>query len=142
MTSIREATLNDSKAINRLSAQLGYGVISDDVARERFGQVLDAGNDKVWVCEEGGQVIGWIHAFKALRGAFGPFIEIGGLVVELSCRKRGAGRGLVEEAKQWADEQQLSFRVRCNALRSDAHLFYQALGFIKSKEQHVFDARY
>ena len=142
MTSIRKATLNDSKVINQLSEALGYGVVSDDVARDRFQQILESDNDKVWVYEENGQVFGWIHAFMALRVASDPVIEIGGLVVDPAFRKRGAGRGLVKEAKQWADEQQLSLRVRCNAMRSDTHLFYQAIGFGKSKEQYIFDSRH
>ena len=142
MTSIRQATLNDSKVINLLSEALGYGVVSEDVARDRFHRILESDNDKVWVYEENGQVFGWIHAFTTLRVASDSFVEIGGLVVDPTLRKRGVGRVLVKEVMQWAAEQQVSLRVRCNALRSDTHLFYEAIGFNKSKEQYVFDSRY
>lgn len=139
---IRKAAFEDLSAINRLSAEFGYGVVSEEVARERVRKVLDSEIDELWVYEEGGQVFGWIHAIIALRVASEPFVEIGGLVVDSAFRKRGAGRALVAEAKQWADELQLSLRVRCNAMRSATHLFYESIGFSKSKEQYVFVSRY
>ncbi len=35
-----------------------------------------------------GKIIGWIHAFKALRIETKPFIEIGGLVVDEIYREK------------------------------------------------------
>lgn len=138
---IRQAKSDDAKAINRLSVQLGYGEVTDDVARNRIEQLLSSASDKVWVYQVDDEVVGWIHAFIALRVASAPFIEIGGLAVDSTFRKQGVGRRLIEQAQQWADTNQLSLRVRCNALRSDTHLFYKALGFRPSKEQYVFKSK-
>jgi len=46
----------------------------------------------------------------------------------------------VGEAERWARERGFrKIRVRSNALRTEAHVFYPALGFARSKTQHIYD---
>jgi len=88
MSNIRTATLAESKSINALSLHLGYESTSQEVADERLRCLLQSTNDKVWVFEELGIILGWIHTFKAYRVASGMFYEIGGLVVDSKTRKK------------------------------------------------------
>ncbi|WP_409522937.1 GNAT family N-acetyltransferase [Nitrincola sp. MINF-07-Sa-05] len=84
-------------------------------------------------------IIGWIHAFVALRVGAAPFIEIGGLVVNEAYRRTNVGSRLVQESAAWAKAEQMALRVRCNSIREPTHHFYQALGFKLLKQQHVFE---
>ena len=136
---IREATMDDSSHINRLSWSLGYKEVSDDLAKIRLQFALQSSNDKVWVFEKDAQVLGWVHAFIAHRVASATFVEIGGLAVDPLRLKQGVGRMLVEQTKLWAHERKLSLRVRCNSERSETHKFYEAVGFSKTKNQNVFE---
>ncbi len=139
---IRIATINDFEGINRLGTTLGYEVSSEEHAHQRLLQVLNANNTHhVWVYEEDGRVLGWIHGFVSLRVASEPFIEIGGIVVDDAIRRMGIGTKLIEHIRDWADELGYGLRVRSNTKRQDTHDFYKALGLQEEKEQYVFIRR-
>jgi len=93
------------------------------------------------LAEDNSQIIGWLHAFLALRVASASFVEIGGISVLSSRRKKGIGRGLIFQAQSWAAESGLALRVRCNSLRGETHRFYGAVGFSRVKEQYVFEIK-
>jgi len=138
LAKIRMAMLNDSPAINALSAHLGYAKTSQNIADKRLQCLLDSNNDWVWVYEESHVVLGWIHVFQANRVASADFFEIGGLVVDPTMRKKGIGRQLIEFVHQACSIEASELRVRCNAKREEAHQFYQKVGFSQSKAQYVF----
>lgn len=136
---IRIATINDFEGINRLGKTLGYEVSSEEHARERLLNVLNASNTHhVWVYEEEGRVMGWIHSFVSLRVASDPFVEIGGIVVDDLVRRKGIGTKLVEHVRDWADELKLGLRVRSNVQRGETHDFYREMGLAVEKTQFVF----
>jgi len=137
MANIRSATLNDSIAINDLSFHLGYGVVDHEIAVKRLQHLLESTNDDVWVYEKD-KLLGWIHVFKAHRVASATFYEIGGLVVDPKYRGVGIGRKLVEFVAEQSKHQHMELRVRCNAMRKEAHLFYEKSGFTDAKTQKVF----
>ncbi|MFT2111295.1 GNAT family N-acetyltransferase [Marinomonas sp. 2405UD68-3] len=138
MTKIRMAILSDSPAINALSVHLGYAQPLQDIADKRLQCLLDSNTDWVWVYEESNVVLGWIHVFQANRVASAHFFEIGGLVVDLTMRKKGIGRRLIEFVHHECNIEESELRVRCNAKREGAHQFYQKVGFHRSKTQYVF----
>ena len=138
LINIRCATINDSKSINSLSAHLGYKITSDNIATKRLEYLLESLNDNIWVLEKSNIIVGWIHVFTAHRVASPSFNEIGGLVVDPKERNQGMGRKLVEFVVAESKSRHLEWRVRCNAQREESHLFYEKIGFIKSKTQHVF----
>jgi GNAT superfamily N-acetyltransferase len=85
-------------------------------------------------------VIGWIGVARAIQIEMLSYCEIRGLVVDDKYRKLGVGKTLIENAKQWAKEKgNNKLRLRCNVIRTEAHLFYQHLGFKEIKEQKVFE---
>jgi GNAT superfamily N-acetyltransferase len=136
---IRLANLQDANAIADVASALGYqSAVSEELAIKRLERLLLSSNDKVWVAEFNGQVIGWLHAQHAFRAASADFIEILGLSVSDQARLKGTGRALVEQAKAWALDERLVLRVRTNDVRDGAKKFYTALGFTTTKIQSVF----
>ncbi len=136
---IRRAKPEDAAEISRLVAQLGYPA-SADAMRARIERLLDSTNDFICVAESvDGGLMGWIH------GLFSQFLEsdfraeIVGLVVDEAHFRQGIGRALVESIEAWARANGVTQTiVRCRTERADAHLFYERLGFNRTKTQVVF----
>jgi GNAT superfamily N-acetyltransferase len=62
-----------------------------------------------------------------------------GLVTDSSARRRGLGRELVDVAESWARARGLSaVTVRSNVARELSHPFYETLGYLREKTQHVY----
>jgi GNAT superfamily N-acetyltransferase len=136
---IREISAEDAQAVHLLSQQLGYELSVADTAAQ-IKEVLSRKDNYALVAVVNETIVGWIHAFKAIRIETKPFIEIGGLVVDEQYRSRGVGKKLVTRIKEWCAEQEIhSLRVRSNTKRSEAHQFYTRLGFTEKKEQKVFE---
>ncbi len=139
MIPIRAMTLGDLPRVAELSSQLGYPVALDEL-RRRFDALSGASGNALFV--GGDPVGGWIHveARNSLEG--GPNAEIVGLVVDATTRRSGIGRALVERARAFAVEHGLpKLRVRSNVTREESHRFYPALGFVRSKSQHVYELK-
>ena len=137
---IREAVIGDSKAISAVSKELGYKELPPEITNDLIKTIIDSDLDKLFVFEEN-EIRGWIHFFIANRVASLPFLEIGGLVVSSDFQRKGIGRELVNYAINWAKERKLKTRVRCNSKRVSTHEFYLAIGFTKTKEQHIFEIK-
>ncbi|MCA0238006.1 MAG: GNAT family N-acetyltransferase [Bacteroidetes bacterium] len=136
---LRPMTLADADAVCLLTGQLGYP--SGAVAmQQRIAAVLDHPDHCLYVALADERVVGWIHGFYTLTLESGPFVAIAGLVVDENCRRSGVGKALVRQVAAWPAAQRCGrVRVRCNAVRTESHWFYQALGFREVKEQKVFD---
>lgn len=139
--SIRNAEINDSESIAELSCQLGYN--SENIAiQKRLTEILDNNDHCVLVALENENIVGWIHGFYSRRVESDSFVEIGGLVVDTNYRKKGIAKLLVDEITKWASAKDCGkVRVRCNAIRKEAHDFYMKIGFELNKEQKIFDRR-
>lgn len=135
---IRRATIGDAADITRLSGQLGYPVEAGALA-ERLERVLARNDQLVLVALAEGKAGGWLQAQAAEIIESGFRVEIVGLIVDESVRRRGLGRRLVQEAETWAAG--LSAQtvvVRTNIVRAESHVFYQSLGYRQTKTQHVY----
>jgi len=136
---IREILPEDAIAITGLSHQLGYRVTSAGT-KENLEIITNSINDGAWVAFFEEKIAGWIHVFKTTRVESGTFGEIGGLVVDEAYRRKGIGKLLVDQAKQWCINRDIpALRVRCNSKRTEAHIFYTSLQFHENKEQKVFE---
>jgi GNAT superfamily N-acetyltransferase len=137
---IAPAEPKHAQRIAILSEQLGYSATSADILR-RIHAILDSSSDAAYVAlVEDHLVVGWIHVFYTLRLETAPFCEIGGLVVHEEWRGKGIGGALVEHAKIWTGTKGIDIlRVRSNVIREDAHNFYLGQGFLKLKQQAVFE---
>lgn len=136
---IRAAGLADAAEIARLSAQLGY---PGDVAvfADRLERILRLPTHAVLVCDgANGRLAGFIALEQRLMLESGDKAEVVGLVVDADARRTGAGRSLVAAAECWARARGLhELFLRSNVVRPEAHAFYPALGFERSKTQHVY----
>jgi GNAT superfamily N-acetyltransferase len=135
---IRIARLDDVTRIVELTAQLGYDV-SQEAADERLRRILQRPDDRFLVADDEGAVVGWLHAVVADYLETGPFVVIAGLVVDRTMRKRGIGGALLSAAEQWAVERGCQIvRLWSSAARTEAHRFYERLGYAHIKTQFSF----
>ena len=138
MTNIRIACALDANAIAELTAQLGYDVTASTVA-ERLSRILSRPDQRLLVADVDGQPVGWIHAAITEYVDSGPFVVIGGLVVDTNHRKSGVGRALMMRAEEWAREQKIPVvRLSSSTGRTNAHQFYERIGYKNIKTQYSF----
>jgi GNAT superfamily N-acetyltransferase len=135
---IREMTANDAKAVNTLSTQLGYP-LSIEQTLQNIIAVLQSKDHTAFVAEYENEILGWIGASQAIMIEVMPYCEINGLVIDKDHRGMGVGKLLVNKVKQWAKEKNNNkVGLRCNVKRTEAHLFYEHLGFAEIKQQKKF----
>ena len=135
---IREMTLNDAKAVNILSSQLGY-TLSIEQTLQNINAVLESNDHTAFVAEYENKIVGWIGASQAIMIEVMPHCEINGLVINQDHRGMGIGKLLIDKVKQWARKKNnTKIGLHCNVKRTEAHLFYEHLGFAEIKQQKNF----
>lgn len=136
---IRKAILDDAPQLAELSEVLGYPV-DVHLLKRRLEIILPKNDHVVFVAESSpNSISGWIHAADQEILEAGRFCEILGLVVGATQRRTGVGRRLVSEVERWAAERGINqISVRSNVIRPESHQFYQHLGFVRIKTQHVY----
>jgi GNAT superfamily N-acetyltransferase len=126
---VRAATAADVPELARLLALLGYP-IEERVLAERLA-AFDAAGEMALVADGGERLLGalTIHATPVLHRA-GPVGRLTALVVDDAARGRGVGRALVRAAEAvLAARGCVLLEVTSNRRRTDAHAFYERLGF-------------
>jgi GNAT superfamily N-acetyltransferase len=135
---IRRAVVGDAADVARLSGQLGYPVVQGVLA-ERLGRIQARNDQLVLVALVGGRAGGWLQAQAAEIIESGFRVEIVGLIVDESMRRRGLGRRLVREAENWAAGLGAqTVVVRTNVVRAESPIFYRTMGYRQTKTQHVY----
>ena len=136
--SVRPARLSEADDIARLTAQLGYDVDGPAVAA-RLSRILARADQRLLVVEFEGRLAGWVHAIVWEFVDSGAFVVIAGLVVDRSVRRKGIGRMLVASVEDWAVEQECTIVRLCSSVgRTEAHRFYEQLGYSNIKSQYSF----
>ena len=136
--SIREMTAKDATAVNTLSKQLGYP-LSIEQTVQNINSVLQSKDHTAFVAEYENKIAGWIGAAQAIMIEVLPHCEINGLVIDEHYRGIGIGKSLIDKVKHWAKEKgNDKIGLHCNVKRTEAHLFYQHLGFTELKQQKNF----
>ncbi len=139
---IRQAKLNDASHLGKLSNQLGYPTSTrQSVKRLKF--LLASKENVIFVSYiPDGKITGWIHAFLAHRLESDPFAEISGFVVDGAYRGSGAGKKLLSAVEKWVCNHNIfKLRIRSHIARKESHVVFDHLGFIKTKDQFVFDKK-
>ena len=127
----------DHAAVGALVRQLGYRE-ADEAVRERIVDIVER-DDHLALVAEFGVVVGWLHAYEVQLLEHPLYVEIGGLVVSDSARRRGSGTLLMGAAERWAVDRGIaSIRLRSNVKRRAAHRFYKALGYTEVKKSFTF----
>ena len=136
---IRRMEPGDAAEAAELATELDYPGATAALVAERFAAVAGREDHVVWVHDDGGRLLGLVHAQHMHRIISPPYAEILHLVVSGRVRRGGVGRALVERVVDWARERRLDrVRVRSNVVRDAAHPFYLSLGFERHKTQHVY----
>jgi uncharacterized protein YbbK (DUF523 family)/GNAT superfamily N-acetyltransferase len=138
---IRPARPGDAAALARLSGQLGYPCGAEELA-PRLERQLANGERAVIVAELEGEVAGWASLELVDRLYVERYAEITAFIVDEKLRGRGVGRLVMDEALRWAAAQNASLaKLSSNTVRKDAHRFYEARGFARTKESYTFEKR-
>lgn len=138
---IRPMIAADAEHVAALTTELGYRSTAEQIA-QRFARIDGQRQQMVFVAEDSGVVVAWLHV------AVHPYLEndasaeILGLVVAEGHRGRGVGRDLLTTAEAWARSHHCAtMRVRSRVARERAHAFYEREGFRRVKTQHCFEKR-
>ena len=136
--SIRQMRSEDAAPVAALTTQLGYPA-NEDAIRRRIDLIKDRPDACLFVAVRGETVVGWLHVQATSSLENDARAEIWGLVVGERARGMGVGRRLVEAAEEWAVMRGLSvMALRSNQVRTDAHKFYEHLGYRVAKTQSAF----
>lgn len=139
---IREATENDLEAIVSLFADDplgGHGDTTDPEAlpnyRAAFRKIAASPYETLYVAELDGEVVGTFQTMVATtltaRGSSSLIIEA--VQTRADMRGRGIGAAMIVFAIERASETGMRLvQLTSNAVRKDAHRFYERLGFAPS----------
>lgn len=135
---VRDARGSDSDAIALLIGELGYPATGADVRRRmRAHESRDGG--RLLVVEAANEVVAFasIH-FLPLVHHEHPLCRITAFVVSSKLRRRGVGRVLTAAIETIAREGGCTrVEVTSNDRRTDAHAFYQDLGYEQASKRFV-----
>jgi len=136
---IRDAELKDSDEIARLCIELGYPV-SPAAMATRISALRESDSHYIAVaCGPQSRLLGWVAAEHRLLLESGERVEIVGLVIDRSTRRKGVGKALVSAVECWTAARGFAkIFVRSNIVRSDAHHFYEGIGYQRTKTQHAY----
>ena len=138
---IRAALLEDAAAISKLLPDLGYTATAAE-CRARLQRLSQWPQNEVFVAEAeaGGAVMALCHLQGVPLLASAGYVEVQALVVAVSAQRTGVGRALLQHAVLWAQSQGYPrVRLRSGLHRDEAHRFYEAQGFLKSKASYAFE---
>lgn len=137
---VRTANFSDICNISDLCSQLGYQTTQEQIL-ERLKVLLNLPDHAIFVItyQKNQIAIGWVHVLLVQYLETEKFAEIGGLVIDHQHRKSGLGKQLMNEAENWVRDQGVStIRLRSNTIRSEAHKFYEKIGYQNQKSQFTF----
>lgn len=135
---VRAALETDAHAVARLTHHLGYEP-SASAVKERLLHILSREDQQLFVAETDREVVGWVHVVACEYLEADAFVVVGGLVVDRLHRRNGIGRLLMSRGEEWARQRGYStVRLSSSATRTEAHLFYEALGYVNIKTQYSF----
>ncbi|PYB70666.1 GNAT family N-acetyltransferase [Rhizobium wuzhouense] len=139
---IRAATENDLEAIVSLFADDplgGHGDTTDPEAlpdyRAAFARIAASANETLYVAELDGEVVGTFQTLITTtltgRGASNMIVEA--VQTRADVRGRGVGAAMIAHAIDKARKGDMRLvQLTSNAVRRDAHRFYERLGFAPS----------
>src|SRR5262245_58277058 len=113
----RPARAADARQLVSLVEELGYP--SSLAALEaRLAHLCERSDQAVFVAEEEGELLGWVHVQECLSLASDPGGLVAGLVVDPAARRRGVGRALMGMAEDWTRARGLeTLRLRSRVMR-------------------------
>jgi N-acetylglutamate synthase-like GNAT family acetyltransferase len=138
---IREANLTDASAIALLLNEMGHQSSAGDVST-RLEALSNSHMDRVWVCENNSNVIGFLSFHISPRFyAWGNLGRITAIAVQSNFRRQGYGRKLIEHAEKFAKDSDCArVEITSYSHRIDTHQFYKSLGMTQVKSARFMKA--
>ena len=138
MIAIRRMTALDIPMSQALLSQLGYQLDAQEV-RRRYDAVAESGDHTLMVAEQDGRVIALCHAYARPALDKPPEVIVQVLVVDQASRGSGVGKIMMAAAETWAaDRGFASIALASHVSRSQAHAFYEAIGYRREATSHLF----
>jgi GNAT superfamily N-acetyltransferase len=135
---IRPATVTDAASVSRLMGQLGYDV-TPEAAAARLSRIVGRSDHQFLLAEAGGVAVGCLHISLSEHVDADTAVLIEGVVVDRAHRGTGIGRQLIARAEEWGRANGCALvRLRSTDARTEAHRFYERLGYAKIKTQFAF----
>ncbi|UOE45668.1 GNAT family N-acetyltransferase [Agromyces larvae] len=131
---IRRTVPEDAALIAPLLGQLGYPTAPAALAA-RLERAADDDDDPSWIAVDDAThaAVGFAaaHCFAPFE-LDGPVSELTALVVDDGARRAGIGRALVATFEAWAEARGcVRMSVATSFRRTDAHRFYERLGYVQ-----------
>lgn len=135
---IRKVEIGDAEAVCDISAE-GLGYSCDLALVQKKIEGLDATREAVFVAVTDGGVVGYIHIERYDVLYFETMANVLGLSVFKAYHKMGVGKALLFAAEDWARQNNIKImRLNSGMNRTDAHGFYEHLGYVSEKDQKRF----
>jgi len=136
---IRKVRAEDAKFIGKLSIQLGHEM-SEQEAAERISRIIKMRDQVIFVADHVGErVLGFVYATRNFELLNGYQVRLEGLVVDESARGLGIGSQLMKTIETWAKKKgSKTLKFLSNVTRTEAHTFYEKIGYEKTKVQQQF----
>ena len=136
---LRDITIFDAQEIQRISKiVLGYDV-DLDIVKKQIEKLTNDNKHNVIIGFENEQtrkIVGFVHAelYESLYMDTG--LNILGLAVDSNFQGQGIGKKLMSSIEGYALKNNISFiRLNSNVRRTEAHKFYESIGYICDKTQ-------
>lgn len=136
---IRECLLMDADQIYELNcSEMGYDYPKEET-RLRIKNILESEQDKIYVAELGGSVVGYVHA-NDYNLIYAPAMKnIMGIAVDNMHKRMGIGKALLAAVEAWAKaDGAKGVRLVSGETRKEAHIFYERCGYTGGKHQLNF----
>lgn len=136
---IRNCTPDDAPDLARINRErMGYDYSEADT-REKLIKLIGRSGDRIFVADDGGRAVGYVHA-EEYDVIYAPtMVNIMGIAVDVNYARRGIGRMLLSAAEKWAsDIGAAGIRLVSGAERAQAHMFYEMCGYKRNKTQLNF----
>ena len=135
---IRKVETGDAEAVRDISTE-GLGYSCDLALVQKKIDGLDAEREAVFVAVADGGVVGYIHIERYDVLYFETMANVLGLSVFKAYHKMGIGKALLFAAEDWAKQNDIKMmRLNSGMNRTDAHGFYEHLGYVSEKDQKRF----
>nr|WP_148932687.1 GNAT family N-acetyltransferase [Paenibacillus methanolicus] len=135
---IREIQAADACDIYALNQDFNpnFRAFGEEQVRRKIDIIAKKTNDKIFVFEQNGRVVGYIHGSPHELLFADSLVNILGFVVSAELRNQGIGGRLIAHLEQWGERSGYSgIKLLTHPSRAAAHRFYERRGYVFTKDQ-------
>ena len=134
---IRNVREGDISGILDIALELGYPA-SEKTVRDLVDLVLGNTDHQIIIAEMDSKLLGYIH-LHTVDSQDTHKIEVSGILIPDSHRKKGLGSRFLREAEKWSRGRNFNtISIRTNLIRSEAIPFFKHHGFQQDTIQDAY----